>query len=55
MVSDKTDHHPMGEQPELINILPHKLTTTNDQLTLTCWITGNRAGDGVNQPVGTYR
>lgn len=33
MVSDETDHHPMGEQPGLMNILPHKLTTTNDQLT----------------------
>ncbi len=33
MVSDETDHHPMGEQPRLMNILPHKLTTTNDQLT----------------------
>ena len=33
MVSDQTDHHPMGEQPGLMNILPHKLTTTNDQLT----------------------
>jgi hypothetical protein len=33
MVSDQTDHHPMGEQPELMNILPHKLTTTNDKLT----------------------
>ncbi len=33
MVSDQTDHHPMGEQPRLMNILPHKLTTTNDQLT----------------------
>ncbi len=33
MVSDQTDHHPIGEQPELMNILPHKLTITNDQLT----------------------
>jgi len=33
MVSDQTDHHPMGEQSGLMNILPHKLTTTNDQLT----------------------
>ncbi len=33
MVSDQTDHHPMGEQPRLMNILPHKLTTTNDKLT----------------------
>lgn len=33
MVSDQTDHHPMGEQPRLMNILPYKLATTQDQLT----------------------
>ncbi|MES9858162.1 MAG: transposase [Sedimenticola sp.] len=33
MASDKTDQHPMGEQLRLMNILPHKLATTNDQLT----------------------
>lgn len=33
MVSDQTDHHPMGEQPKLMNILPYKLATTQDQLT----------------------
>ena len=33
MVSDQTDHHPMGEQPGLMNILLHKLTATNEKLT----------------------
>ena len=33
MVSDETDQHPMGEQPELMDILPYKLTTTKDKST----------------------
>jgi hypothetical protein len=33
MVCDQTTHHPTGEQPRLMKILPHKLATTNDQLT----------------------
>lgn len=33
MVSDQTCQHPMGEQPRLMKILPHTLTTTTDKLT----------------------
>ncbi len=34
MACDKTNHHPIGATTQgLINIIPYKLTTTNDQLT----------------------
>lgn len=33
MVCTIQNQHPMGEQPRLMNILPYKLTTTNDSLT----------------------